>query len=324
MMLNLNEDVVINKPIDIANALGNHLLVVDGEGKPVEGSEIPEEIYARYDTANELLYIDSRVFHWIEGIAALPVWRKDPQYCGGFKKRLATGSGKKRPPQSVVCFDLSANPNAREKPIRPRRGRPLLAERMKVRLTAAEKVNAKMLDFHRRVVELQSRYEDHPLLEEAVGMMEEAKAVLQQANEILIEGRRRGIDKKRNARPKKTVPVEERIKLDALDAFLQDNIKSIHRILKKTVVEDGKPRWAEKQIRPDIPIERWVGRYEDIAEADKAPLKQLFVPLALLKAFPELAAFRSDYRFKGMIYRRVGNTTAYCAAFDFARPYKKV
>lgn len=318
VMLKIKDSIVVRRPLDLANALGEHLLMVGGDGKPMPGTEVPDEIYVRYDTANELLYIDTRVFAWMDITDTLTGWRNDPQYCGSLKKRMSAGTGRTEPPQGTVCFDLSENPDNRDRPIRPRGGRPLKIERVRVRMNEVEKVNEKVLDFHRRIAELQSRYEDHPLLDEAVALMDEAKDVLKRAADLLVEGKRRGPD--RRPRPKRGTAPTERIKLKALDGFLSTNIERVHRILKKTVVENGKPRWVEKQIRPKDDPASWVARYEDVAEMGKAPYKQLFIPLALLKAYGGLENYKADYRYVGKGYRRVGEATAYCVVFDMARP----
>lgn len=311
----IKEEISIQTPLDLANALGEHLLVVGENGRPAPGSEVPDEIHARYDMAQQLLFINNKVIDK----DLLAAWRKEPFYCGSLQRRLGAGSGNTEKPLSVSCFDLSDNPSARTARIQ-RRGKPLLVERVRERLAASEKMNTRVYEIHKRVAELKEQWADHPLLEEALAMLDEGKEALSLASKMLVEGKRRGPDKHKRPKRSKTPP-EEQIKLEALDTFLADNVQYIHRILRKTVEEDGRPRWVEKDIRPEAPPERWVGRYEDVKDPERAPIKQLFIPLALLKAMGGFEDHKKDYRYVGRFQKRIGAATAYCVAFDFTRTW---
>ena len=78
-MLKKNEDAIIVRPEELANAYGDSLLIVGDDGKPLEGTEVPEDIYMRYEPSRELLYIDIRVFNWLELEETLKTWRKSQQ-----------------------------------------------------------------------------------------------------------------------------------------------------------------------------------------------------------------------------------------------------
>ena len=165
-MLKKNEDAIIVRPEELANAYGDSLLIVGDDGKPLEGTEVPEDIYMRYEPSRELLYIDIRVFNWLELEETLKTWRKSQQYCGPMVKRMASGTGTVIKPVRVIVFDLSEKPEDRATPIRPRRGRPLTVERQRARQAIAETANQNALSVHRRLVELKTEYGNHPLIKE--------------------------------------------------------------------------------------------------------------------------------------------------------------
>ena len=127
--LRLKDGRNIVTPLDLANVLGEHLLIVDEKGKAQEGTDVPEEIHARFEATRELLYVDTRVFTALGLQNVMARWREEPFYCGVLQKRLASGSGRIVRGINSVCYDLSENPLARTDPIRPRRGRPLQIER---------------------------------------------------------------------------------------------------------------------------------------------------------------------------------------------------
>ena len=318
-MIKAKEDAIILRPEDLANTYGEYLLIIDGD-EVAEGTELPETIYMRYEVAKELLFIDTRMFGWLELGDTLKKWRKTQQYCGPMVKRMASSTGRVINPRHVVVFDLSEKPEERTDPIRPRRGRPLKVEQERARSAVAAKAVENALSIHRRLSTLRETYRDHPLLSEVEDIVREAKRMLEEANRLATKGQKRG--PKKGFKRKPHVPQEERIKLDALDGFLKDNIHAVHRILRRFVVTGGKQKLEDKDLRPRIPATDWIGRYEEVSNQDNGyTTKTLYVPVSVLKSMEELNTYEMDYRFVKKKYRRVGSVTAYCAVFDFGRNF---
>jgi len=317
-MIEIKENITLQEPLDLANAYGEHLLVIGSEGKPAAGSEVPKDIFIRYESAQELLFIDSRMFSWLRLKGTLVEWRKTNQYCGSLVKRMCSGSGRLERPRSVLCFDLSEKPEARKHPIKPRRGKPLLVERAKARAAAAEKTTETILSIHNKVKALRNTYGDHPAFGDVEKIFIECKRMLEEVNRTAERGRTRGPGKKK----KRTSGPVATIKLDALDTMVNDNLHAILRVLKRTVVSEGKPRWEDRVIKPDMPSEDWLGRYEEVRDvAAGLAKKQLFVPVAVLKSMSELADYKKDYRYVTKIYRQLGTRSVYCAVFDLDKKF---
>lgn len=320
MKIKLPDDAVIVHPVDLANCLGNYLLITGEDGKPAEGTEVPEDIHLRYEPTKELLYINSKVFSWLDLGETLRVWRKSQQYCGPMVKRMASGTGRTEPPINAIVFDLSEKPEERSAPIKPRRGKPLQVERVRAREAVAKKASENAFSLHRRMTELRAEYGKHPLLSEVEDILREARKTLEEANRLTTKGHRRGPAK--GTKKRKHVPQEERIQLATLDAFVKDNIHAIHRILKRFVMTGGKQKWEDKNFRPRLPEADWAGRYEEVSNEENGyTTKTLYIPVSILKAMPELGEYTMDYRFVHKRYRRVGDHTAYCAVFDFGRKF---
>ena len=318
--IKLPDDAVIVHPVDLANCLGNYLLITGEDGKPEPGTDLPEDIYLRYEPTKELLYVDTKVFAWLELEETMKVWRKSQQYCGPMVKRMASGTGRILQPTHVVVFDLSEKPEERTAPIKPRRGKPLQIERVRAREAVAKKAQESAFSLHRRMNELRIEYGKHPLLKEVEDILREARKTLEEATRLTTKGMKRGPAKGKKKR--KHVPQEERIKLDTIDIFVKENIHAIHRILKRFVMTGGKQKWEDKNFKPRLPEADWVGRYEEASNEENGyTTKTLYIPVSVLKAMPELGEYTMDYRFVHKRYRRVGDHTAYCAVFDFGRKF---
>lgn len=314
-MLKLNEDAIIVRPEDLANAYGSHLLIVGADGKPEPGTDIPEQIYMRYEPSKELLYIDRRVFKWLELDETLKEWRKSQQWCGPMIKRMASGTGRIIQPTQVAVFDLSEKPEERTAPIKPRRGRPLEIEKKRAREAVAKVAEQKAVSVHRRINELRVEYGRHPLLKEVESLFKEARRVLEEAHTLIYGKRKYEKQKKR-----KPVPMEDRIRLEALDTLVKENIYAIHRRLRRYVKTEGKQKFEDKDIRPRIPAPDWIGRYEEESDMETGyTTKTLFIPVSVLKSMEELADYKHDYRYVKKKYRQIGGTTLFCAMFDFKK-----
>lgn len=318
--IKLPDDAVIVQPVDLANCLGNYLLITGEDGRPEQGTEVPEDIYLRYEPAKELLYIDSKVFTWLDLGETLKVWRKSQQYCGPMVKRMASGTGRILQPTNTIVFDLSEKPEERTAPIKPRRGKPLQIERVRAREAVAQKASESAFNLHRRMEQLRLEYGRQPLFKEVEEILREARKTLEEANRLTTKGMKRGPAK--GTKKRKHIPQEERVQVTAIDAFVKDNIHAIHRILKRFVRTGGKQKWEDKNFRPRIPEADWAGRYEEVSNEENGyTTKTLYIPVAVLKAMPELGEYAMDYRFVHKRYRRVGDHTAYCAVFDFGRKF---
>ena len=318
--IQLPDDAVIVHPVDLANCLGNYLLITGEDGKPAEGTEVPEDIHLRYEPTKELLYINSKIFTQLELGETIKVWRKSQQYCGPMVKRMASGTGRIVAPIHVIVFDLSESPEERTAPIKPRRGKPLQIERVRAREAVAKKAQENAFSLHRRMTELRAEYGKHPLLSEVEDILREARKTLEEANRLSTKGHKRGPAK--GTKKKKHIPQEERIQLATLDAFVKENIHAIHRILKRFIKTGGKQKWEDKNFRPRLPEADWAGRYEEVSNEENGyTTKTLYIPVSILKAMPELGEYTMDYRFVHKRYRRVGNHTAFCAVFDFGRKF---
>lgn len=319
-MITPKEDAIIVREEDLANAYGEHLLIVGSDGKPEPGTDVPEHIFMRYEPTKNLLYIDTRVFKWVDLEETMNVWRKSQRYCGPMTKRMASGTGRACQPTHVVVFDLSEKPEERTAPIRPRRGKPLQVERVRAREAVAKKASESAFSLHRRMNELRAEYGKHPLFKEVEDILREARKTLEEANRLTTKGMKRGPAK--GTKKKKHITQEERIRLDTIDAFAKENIHAIHRILKRFVVTGGKQKWEDKSLRPRLPEADWVGRYEEVSNEENGyTTKTLYIPVSVLKAMPELGEYTMDYRFVNKRYRRVGDHTAYCAVFDLGRRF---
>ena len=62
-MIEIKENITLQEPLDLANAYGEHLLVIGSEGKPAAGSEIPKDIFIRYESAQEYCSLIAECFH---------------------------------------------------------------------------------------------------------------------------------------------------------------------------------------------------------------------------------------------------------------------
>jgi len=318
--MQLPDDAVIVHPVDLANCLGNYLLITGEAGKPAEGTELPEDIYLRYEPTKELLYIDTKVFAWLELEETMKVWRKSYQYCGPMVKRMASGTGRILQPTHVVVFDLSEKPEERAAPIKPRRGKPLQIEQVRAREAVAKKTEETMMSVNRRIIALREEHGRLPLFKEVESILRESKLILAEAYRVTTKGMKRGPAK--GTKKRKHIPQEERIRLDTIDAFVKDNIHAIHRILKRFIITGGKQKWEDRNFRPRLPEADWAGRYEEIANEENGyTTKTLYVPVSVLKAMPELGNYTMDYRFVHKRYRRVGDHTAYCAVFNMDRKF---
>jgi hypothetical protein len=314
-MLKKNEDAIIVRPEELANAYGDYLLITGEDGKPEPGTSVPESVLMRYEPSKELLYIDKRVFRWLELEETLKVWRKSQQYCGPMVKRMTTGTGRVESPQNVLVFDLSEKPDERTAPIRPRRGRPLTVERERARQDVAKIAEQNALSVHRRLAELKIEYGNQPIIKEIEIILKEAKHILEEAHAVAGRRRTRGRGKK-----KAVVPIDQRVKVEALDAFLKENIHAVHRILKRFVKTGGKQKYEDKNFRPRLPPTDWIGRYEEVSdEVTGHTTKTLFVPVSVLKSMKELKGYERDFRFVRKKYRLIGSATLRCAVFDFGR-----
>ena len=313
------EHLPIRTPIGLANAIGDYLLVVDANGKAEPGTEIPDVVYARFERARELLFIDTRVFTALGLQDTIKDWREKPFYCGVLQKRLASGSGKTVRGFNSVCFDLSENPEGRTDPIRPRRGRPLKIERIKARVAMNEEVDNTQAKVHEALERLRAELGDTELWPDIQHIADWAEKMLSEASRLLMRGKKPG-PAKGSRRPRKVVLLEDRIHVKAVDDFLQANVKRLHRIMRKTMDVNGRPKLVEKEVRPECDPDEWIGRYEDVVDNDGRQTQQLFIPVALLRHDEELKVYAHDYRYVRQVYRRIGRQTAYCAAFNMARP----
>lgn len=314
-MLKINKDAIIVRPEDLANAYGSHLLIIGEDGKPEPGTEVPEQIYMRYEPTKELLYIDKRVFRWLELDETLKAWRKSQQWCGPMVKRMGSGTGTTLPPVQVNVFDLSEKPEERKAPIRPRRGRPLRVEQIRAREAVAKTAEQNALTVHRRLDKLRTEYGNQPVFKELESIIKEAKHILEEAHAI-VNGKRRT----RGPNKRKAIPPEEKIKLEALDTLVKENIYAIHRILRRYVKTGGRQKIEDKDIRPRIPPTDWIGRYEEISNEETGyTTKLLFVPVAVLRSMQELAEYKKDYRYVKKKYRQIGGASLSCAVFDFKK-----
>lgn len=319
-MITPKEDAIIVREEDLANAYGEYLLIVGSDGKPEPGTDVPEHIFMRYEPTKELLYIDTRVFKWVDLEETMKVWRKSQRYCGPMVKRMASGTGRILQPTHVVVFDLSEKPEERAAPIKPRRGKPLQIERVRARAAVAAKASENAFSLHRRMTELRAEYGKHPLLKEVEDILREARKTLEEASRLTTKGMKRGPAK--GTKKRKHIPQEERIRLDTIDAFVKDNIHAIHRILKRFIITGGKQKWEDRNFRPRLPEADWAGRYEEVSNEENGyTTKTLYIPVSVLKAMPELGNYTMDYRFVHKRYRRVGDHTAYCAVFNMDRKF---
>jgi hypothetical protein len=319
-MLTLPDDAIILDPVDLANCFGSHLVIMGADGKVQEGTELPDQIYIRYEPTKELLYIDSRIFGWLELEGTIKQWRKSQQYAGVMVKRMASGTGRTDPPRNVVVFDLSEKPEERSEPIRPRRGRPLTVEKTRARQAVAEKSDVTMLTLNRKINALKETYAGHPLLIEMEQIFRDTRKLLEEVNQIAVKGHKRG--PRKGANKKRHVPQEERIHVKDIDAFIKNYIGAVHRISKRFVERDGKRKLEDRQVKPELPISDWIGRYEHVENPVTGhESKTLYIPVNVLKAVKELENYRMDYRHERNCYRHIGNVTRYCARFDMGRKF---
>ena len=150
------DDAVITGPDSLANAYGDYLLIIGENGKAEEGTEIPEEIYLRYELKGQLLYVDKRVFQWLDLPDVLQQWSKTLQYGGMVTKRLTSGTGRTDKPKRVAVFDLSVEPEPKPKAIR--RGR---RKRIKEHnIAVANKVTVTMAELTRQMAYFKEHYPD--------------------------------------------------------------------------------------------------------------------------------------------------------------------
>lgn len=318
MQLNISDDAVINEPLDLANALGEYLLIVDN-ATVAEGTQVPETTLVRYERDKQLLFIDSRVITWLGLEATMKVWRKSEQYAGVQPKRLTSNSGRTEKPANALCFDLLENPRERVDPIRPRRGRPLKAERTKIRLATLDAVNHDAVNILREIAAIKRDYPDDRRIE---NVLDKAKAILDNATDLLAKGRAPQ-SKKRKARVKTEnikIVKEQRIRVVALDETLKEAMPKIHRVMKRSIMVDGRPKWEEKEIRPDGDPDTWIGKYEDITTDKGVRTKLLYLPVGFLKAMSELRRdYMRDFRYVRKIPKHMNYGTVYVAVFDMDR-----
>ena len=308
-MIEKKPDTVLVYPADLANAYSDYMLITHDK-KPLEGTLVPEDIYIRYEQDNELLFIDVRMFAWIHEKETLKAWRRLQQYCGPVQKRLASGSGKSVPPVWTVCFDTAETPRERQPSIK-RKGRPLLASPPRHKAEVSAKLALSMTAIMDKLRALETQYRNHPMLAEIKPLLVGAKENLAEANLALGK-------KKTPGRPRKMpVPKDERVHLGALDRFIRDSAPSMHRILKRWVVVDGKQKWQDKDMRPRIDGADWLGRYEEITNAVTGHTKKmLYIPVAVLNGVPELKDYAKEERYVGKTSKHIGGITCYCAKFN--------
>lgn len=314
-MLKINKDAIIVRPEDLANAYGSHLLIIGEDGSPEPGTDVPEQIYVRYEPSKELLYIDRRIFKWLDLKETLDNWRKSQQWCGPMVKRMASGTGKVLPPVQVVVFDLSEKPEERKSPIKPRRGRPMEVEKRRALEAVAKVAEQKTVSAHRKLLELRTEYGNLPVFKDIELIIKEAKHILEEAHAV-VSGKRRT----RGPNKKTYIPIDERPRIEGLDTLIKDNIHAIHRILRRYVKTGGKQKFEDKDIRPRIPPTDWIGRYEEVSNEETGhTTKLLYIPVSVLKSMSELADYKKDYRYVKKKYRQIGGASLSCAVFDFAR-----
>jgi hypothetical protein len=318
----IDDDILIVKPSDLAMAYPEHVLQVNAEGKADPEFPIPDKIYMRYEPDRELLYIDT-MFITAAGLdETLSVWKKSQQYCGPMSRRMATGTGRIEEPKNVAVFDLSENPRDRVEPIKRGRGRPLTIEKIRAREAQAAKVAETMIDIRRTMNSLRTHYGDHLWFDEVERIYALSRGMLEDAHKMLSKGRALTNKRTAVAKPKK-MPVSERIHLEAIDAFMTDYAYAVHRTLKRYNLRDGKPELQQKVIRPKINPEDWVGRYEEDVQSDgTGQVRQLFIPVAVLKSMKELHDYKKDYRYSRKAHKLVGDRTKYCAVFNLLRTFR--
>ena len=318
----IDDDIIIVKPVDLAMAYPEHVLQVTADNKADTEFPIPDRIYMRYEPARELLYIDT-MFIAAAGLdETLRVWKKTQQYCGPMNRRLATGTGRIEEPKNVVVFDLSENPRDRVEPIKRGRGRPMSIEKIRAREAQAEKVAEKMLDIRRTVYTLRMHYGDHTWFDEVESIYAQCREMLEDAHKMLSKGRVLTNKPPAVARARK-IPVSERIHCEAIDAFMTDYASAVHRSLKRYTLRDGVPELQKKTIKPEISPEDWVGRYEEDVQSDgTGQVRQLFIPVAVLRSMKELKDYKKDYRYVKKIHKIVGGRTKYCAVFNLLRAFR--
>lgn len=316
-----DEDILIVKPADLAMSYPEHVLQVTAEGKADPEFPIPDEIYMRYEPDRELLYIDNTFIAALDLGKTLDTWKKTQQYCGPMVRRMATGTGRVEEPKNVAVFDLSENPRDRVEPIKRGRGRPMSIEKVRAREEQAAKVAETMLDVRRTMNSLRTHYGDHLWFDEVERIYAMCRGMLEDAHKMLSKGRVLTNKRTAIAKPKKT-PVSARIHLEALDTFVSDYAHAVHRSLKRYTVHEGKPELQQKIIRPKINPEDWVGRYEEDVQSDGTGLvKQLFIPVMVLRSMEELYDYRKDYRFVRKAHKNVGDRVKFCAVFNLLRTF---
>lgn len=310
------DDAVITGPDSLANAYGDYLLIIGENGKAEEGTEIPEEIYLRYELKGQLLYVDKRVFQWLDLPDVLQQWSKTLQYGGMVTKRLTSGTGRTDKPKRVAVFDLSVEPEPKPKAIR--RGR---RKRIKEHnIAVANKVTVTMAELTRQMAYFKEHYPDMVPIEDVEILYKKFRTMLEEANRTITRGKKPG--PKPGRRVRKNIPANERIVLSAIDTFLGENIHAVHRILKRYVKDGAKFKWQDKQIKPDIPMCDWIARYEEESNMLSGYTnKTLYIPVSVLNAMEELKDYFADYRYAGKRNVRVGESTSYCAVFHLNRIY---
>ena len=316
-----DEDILIVKPADLAMSYPEHVLQVTADGKADPEFPVPDEIYMRYEPARELLYIDTLFIAALDLGETLNAWKKTQQYCGPMSRRMATGTGRVEEPKNVAVFDLSENPRDRVEPIRRGRGRPMSIEKVRAREAQAAKVAETMVDVRRTMNSLRTHYGDHLWFDEVERIYALCRGMLEDAHKMLSKGRVLTNKRTAIAKPKK-MPVSERIHLKAIDAFMTDYAHAVHRSLKRYILRDGKPELQQKVIRPKINPEDWVGRYEEDVQSDGTGLvKQLFIPVMVLRSMKELKDYKKDYRYTRKAHKNVGDRVKYCAVFNLLRTF---
>ena len=320
--MKLPDDAIIVHPVDLANLLGDYLLIVGEDGKPDQGTEVPKDIRIRYEPERDLLYIDRKIFNQLDLVEKLEEWRKRKQYCGVMVKRLGTGTGRTTPPLNVVVFDMLEDPDIRKDPIRTGHGKPLMIEKKRKREAVAKKATEKIFNLHERMSELRLEHGKHPLIKEMEEAIKEARRILEEANIISNRGPARP-----NAGRRKPIRITqaERVHIAALDDFVKENIGAMHRLLERSIRVDGRLKQERKERKPSLPESDWLGRYEEITnEKTGKTTKTLYIPVSVLKAVSELCDFQKDYRFAGKKYRTIGRQSVYCAIFYLNRPFRGV
>jgi hypothetical protein len=200
----------------------------------------------------------------------------------------------------------------------------LLHDKVRQRREYAVKVEDELIITNTKLHALRETYGREEWFKDVAGVYAVAKKMMEHTLRMLATGRKSDFIKKRGPYKKK-VKVAERISCTGLDNLMKEYIAGIHKILRVYKVVDGVPKLIERNSKPEIPIEDWVGRYEEANESDGTGLRKvLWVPVAVLKAVEETRDYAKDYRFVRKCNKLIGNKVAFCAQFDLTRKFTGV